>query len=135
VQAFLIVTMFTTYAFQLALELTSALTLIPYFLVAAYALKLARSGESYEKDPGARSKDLVVAAIATFYAALMIYSGGLKYILLSALIYLPATLLFWRARKDAGKQVFEKSETVLFALIAAGAVIALFALATGRITV
>jgi len=135
VQVFLIITMFTTYAFQLALELTSALTLIPYLLVAAYALKLARSGESYEQDPGARSKDLIVAAIATFYSILMIYSGGLKYILLSALIYLPATLLFWRARKDAGKQVFEKSETVLFALIAAGAVIALFALATGRITV
>ncbi len=42
----------------------------------------------------------------------MIYSGGLKYILLSALIYLPATLLFWRARKDAGAQVFAKSEAV-----------------------
>jgi arginine:ornithine antiporter/lysine permease len=127
--------MFTTYAFQLALELTSALTLIPYLLVAAYGLKLAQTGESYEKDPGARNKDLVVAAIATGYSILMIYSGGLKYILLSALIYLPATALFWRARTDAGKQVFSQSEKILFALIAAGAVIALWALATGRITV
>jgi arginine:ornithine antiporter/lysine permease len=135
VQVFLIITMFTTYAFQLALELTSALTLIPYLLVAAYALKLARTGESYEKDPGARNKDLAVAAIATGYSILMIYSGGLKYILLSALIYLPATALFWRARKDAGKQVFAQSETILFALIAIGAVIALWALATGRIAV
>jgi arginine:ornithine antiporter/lysine permease len=135
VQVFLIVTMFTTYAFQLALELTSALTLIPYLLVAAYGLKLAYTGESYEKDAGARNRELIVAAIATFYSALMIYSGGLKYILLSALIYLPATLLFWRARKDAGQQVFAKSETILFALIAIGALIALWALATGRITV
>jgi arginine:ornithine antiporter/lysine permease len=135
VQVFLIVTMFTTYAFQLALELTSALTLIPYLLVAAYGLKLARTGESYEKDAGARNKDLVIAAIATGYSVLMIYSGGLKYILLSALIYLPATALFWRARKDAGKQVFSQSETVLFTFIAIGAVIALWALATGRITV
>jgi len=103
--------------------------------VAAYGLKLAYTGESYEKDASERKKELVVAAIATFYSILMIYSGGLKYILLSALIYLPATLLFWRARKDAGKQVFSQSETILFALIAAGAVIALFALATGRITV
>jgi len=46
------------------------------------------------------------------------------------LIYLPATLLFWRARKDAGAQVFAKSETLLFALIAVGAVIALWSLAT-----
>jgi arginine:ornithine antiporter/lysine permease len=135
VQVFLIITMFTTYAFQLALELTSALTLIPYLLVAAYGLKLAYTGESYETDASARKKELIVASIATFYSVLMIYSGGLKYILLSALIYLPATLLFWRARKDAGKQVFSQSETILFALIAIGAVIALWALATGRITV
>ena len=135
VQVFLIVTMFTTYAFQLALELTSALTLIPYLLVAAYALKLAYTGETYEKDASERNKELAIAGIATVYSILMIYSGGLKYILLSALIYLPATLLFWRARKDAGAQVFAKSETLLFALIAVGAVIALWSLATGRITV
>jgi arginine:ornithine antiporter/lysine permease len=135
VQVFLIVTMFTTYAFQLALELTSALTLIPYLLVAAYALKLASTGESYEKNPGARNKDLIVAGIATFYSALMIYSGGLKYILLSALIFFPTTLIFYKARKDAGQQVFAKNETILFALFAIGAGIALWSLATGRIAI
>ena len=97
--------------------------------------KPASTGESYEKDPGARNKDLIVAGIATFYSALMIYSGGLKYILLSALVFLPATLLFWRARKDAGLQVFAKNETLLFVVIAIGAVIALWALMTGVITV
>ena len=135
VQVFLIVTMFTQYAFQLALELTSALTLIPYLLVAVYALKLAQTGESYEQDADGRKKDLVVAAIATLYSILMIYSGGLKYILLSALIYLPTTLLFWRARKENGLPVFARSEQILFFLIAGGAVIALWALATGRIAV
>lgn len=135
VQVFLIVTMFTQYAFHLALELTSALTLIPYLLVAVYALKLAQTGESYEQDADGRKKDLVVAAIATLYSILMIYSGGLKYILLSALIYLPTTLLFWRARKENGLPVFARSEQILFFLIAGGAVIALWALATGRIAV
>lgn len=135
VQAFLIVTMFTQYAFNLALELTSALTLIPYLLVAAYALKLAYTRESYEQDMGARNKELIVAAIATFYSLLMIYAGGLKYILLSALIYLPATLLFYRARKSMGLPIFAKSETVLFGLIAIGALVALWALFTGQITV
>jgi len=135
VQVFLIVTMFTTYAFQLALELTSALTLIPYLLVAAYALKLAYSGETYEKDASARNKDLIVAGIATFYSALMIYSGGLKYILLSALIFFPTTLIFYKARKDAGQQIFAKNETILFALFAIGAGIALWSLATGRIAI
>jgi arginine:ornithine antiporter / lysine permease len=135
VQVFLIVTMFTQYAFVVALELTSALTLIPYLLVAAYGLKLAYTGETYEKDPGLRKKELIIAGVATFYALLMIWSGGLKYILLSALIYLPSTLLYYRARKSMNLPVFAKSETVLFAVIALGAVIAIWSLATGQITI
>jgi arginine:ornithine antiporter/lysine permease len=136
VQAFLIITMFTQYAFQLALELTSALTLIPYLLVAAYGLKLAYTGESYEKDAGARSRELVVAGIATFYALLMIYSGGLKYILLSALVFLPTTLIYYRARKNAGAKLFDTMpEAVLFGVMVLGAVIALWAISTGRIVV
>jgi arginine:ornithine antiporter / lysine permease len=135
VQVFLVVTMFTEYAFVVALELTSALTLIPYLLVAAYGLKLAYTGETYETDPGLRKKELVIAAVATFYAALMIWAGGLKYILLSALIYLPSTILFYRARKARNLPVFARSEAVLFAVIGLGAVIAVWALATGQITI
>jgi arginine:ornithine antiporter / lysine permease len=135
VQVFLVVTMFTEYAFVVALELTSALTLIPYLLVAAYGLKLAYTGESYETDPGLRNKELIIAAVATFYAGLMIWAGGLKYILLSALIYLPSTLLYYRARKSMNLPVFAKSETVLFAVIVIGAGIALWSLATGRISI
>lgn len=135
VQVFLVVTMFVQYAFVVALELTSALTLIPYLLVAVYGLKLAYIGETYEQNPGLRNKELIIAGVATFYAALMIYAGGLKYILLSALIYLPSTVLYYRARKANNLPVFAKSETVLFAVIAIGAVIAIWALATGQITI
>jgi len=44
VQIFLILTLFARYAFTLALELTSSMTLIPYRLVAAYALQLSWRG-------------------------------------------------------------------------------------------
>ena len=51
VQVFLILTLFARYAFTLALELTSSMTLIPFFLVAAYAVKLTWTGETYESGP------------------------------------------------------------------------------------
>ena len=54
VQLFLIVTLFAQYAFDVALELTSAMTLIPYVLVAGYGLKLAQRGETYEVAPQER---------------------------------------------------------------------------------
>ncbi|WP_025123677.1 MULTISPECIES: amino acid permease, partial [unclassified Serratia (in: enterobacteria)] len=58
IQVFLILTLFSDYAFQLALELTSSLTLIPYLLVGAYGLKLALTGETYETDKRDHKKDL-----------------------------------------------------------------------------
>ncbi len=58
IQAFLIVAWFADYAFTLALKMTSSMTLIPYLLVAAYALKLAWTGETYADDGRGRSKRL-----------------------------------------------------------------------------
>jgi len=135
IQAFLIVTLFSQYAFTLALELTSSLSLIPYLLVAAYGLKLALSGETYERDGRSRNRELIFAAIATLYSALMIYSGGLKYLLLSGLIYAPGTLLFFLARREQNRKVFTFGEWFVFSLAAIAALSALYALVTGRITI
>ena len=47
VQAILVAVVFVSDALDFALDLTAALSLIPYLLVAAYALKLAWTRESY----------------------------------------------------------------------------------------
>src|SRR5262249_31564763 len=60
VQIFLVLTLFARYAFTLALELTSSMTLIPYFLVAAYGLQLAWRGETYESEASERWKALIL---------------------------------------------------------------------------
>ena len=133
VQLFLLLTWFTEYAFTLALELTSSLTLIPYLLVAAYGLKLAASRETYESAAGERSKDLLIALLATAYAVLMVWAGGLKYLLLSALIYGPGTLLYIKARREQQRQVFNGFERVVFGVVLLGALIALYGLVSGAI--
>ncbi|MDW9425854.1 amino acid permease, partial [Yersinia enterocolitica] len=135
IQLFLIVTLFTEYAFQLALELTSSLVLIPYLLVAAYGLKLAWTRETYTVGAKDHKKDFIIASIATFYAVLMVYAGGLKYILLSAVIYGPGTLLFIIAKREQKKLVFSAIEKCAFAVALIAAVAALYSLATGIITV
>jgi arginine:ornithine antiporter/lysine permease len=99
IQAFLLVTWFAEYAFTLALKMTSSMTLIPYLLVAAYGLKIATTGETYVAGQR-RAGDWVCGAIATVYAFGMIYAGGLKFLVLSALLYAPATFLYLLARRD-----------------------------------
>lgn len=136
IQVFLLITMLTTYAFQLALELTSSLVLIPYLLVAAYGLKLAKSGEGYNAaEAVTQRKELIIAVIATLYALLMVYAGGMKYILLSAVIYGPGTLLFIIAKRERQQQIFTGLERVLFVIAMAAAVIAIYFLLNGTISV
>ncbi|PZV17435.1 MAG: arginine-ornithine antiporter [Pseudanabaena sp.] len=135
VQSFLIVTLFSQNAFTLALELASSLSLIPYLLVAGYGLKLALTQETYERDAPNRNKELVIAAIATLYAILMLVAGGLAKLQLSALILAPGTILFFLARREQNRKVFTFGEWFVFSVIAIAALSALYGFATGRIVI
>ncbi len=135
VQTFLILTLFAQNAFTLALELTSSMSLIPYFLVAAYALKLALTRETYEIDAQTRTTGLIIGAVATLYSALMIFAGGLDKLLLSAMILAPGTILFVLARQEQGKKIFTFFEWFVFSLAVIAALSALYGFATGRITI
>lgn len=135
VQTFLILTLFAQNAFTLALELTSSMSLIPYFLVAAYALKLALTRETYEIDAQTRTTGLIIGAVATLYSALMIFAGGLDKLLLSAMILAPGTILFVLARQEQGRKIFTFFEWFVFSLAVIAALSALYGFATGRITI
>ncbi|MGL6223641.1 MAG: basic amino acid/polyamine antiporter, partial [Steroidobacteraceae bacterium] len=131
IQAFLLVTWFAESAFTIALKMTSAMTLVPYLLVAAYACKIAFTGETYGGDAGGRRSDGVRGAIATVYAAGMLYAGGAKFMLLAALLYAPGTSLYYLARREQRERVFTPAELTVFGVLAVAAILALFALASG----
>lgn len=134
IQAFLLVTWFAEYAFTIALRMTSSMTLIPYLLVAAFGLKLAWTGETCAADRGSRNADRVRAALATVYAAGMLFAGGAKLLMLSALLFAPGTWLFLHARREQQQQrVFSPAEAMLFGGVSLAAVAALYGLASGAI--
>jgi arginine:ornithine antiporter / lysine permease len=136
IQAFLLVTFFAEYAFTLALKMTSAMTLIPYLLVAAYGFKLAWTRETYDKEARARDRDVLIGALATAYACAMIYSGGLKFLLLAALLYAPGTILFFTVRRQQQAAVFVSGrERFVFGatVVAAGA--ALYGMIAGTLSI
>jgi arginine:ornithine antiporter / lysine permease len=136
IQLIVITTYWSRDAFSLMLNLTSATTLIPYFFVAAYGLMIARRGETYEVRPDERKRDLAIATLAVAYTLFMIYAGGLKFILLSAILFAPGTVLYFWARREQGKPVFNKtSDWVTFAVIVAAAVYGVYGLATGAISI
>jgi arginine:ornithine antiporter/lysine permease len=56
-------------------------------------------------------------------------------LLLSAIIYVPGTILYFWARREQNKRVFTPVEWVIFAVAVVGAVIGIHGLATGYITI
>lgn len=135
VQVLLLIAMFAREAFNLALDLTSAKTLIPYVLVSAFALKLAMTGETYDKNPRGRAAELTFSGIATLYTIFMLVVGGLKFVLLSCILFAPGTILFILARREQGRKVFTGVESVVFFVVFAGAAYGIYALATGLISI
>ncbi|MFJ3784352.1 basic amino acid/polyamine antiporter [Streptomyces sp. NPDC090093] len=132
-QVFLVVTAFSDNAFNFALDLTSALTLIPFLLAAAFALKIAlRPGAEGTAGRGTR-RELVVAAVATLYTAFLLYAAGLKFVLVSFIVYAPATFLFVKARREQGRRPFSPAEALICAVSVAGAALGVVALALGWI--
>jgi len=134
VQLVLITTLFSDDAFTFALSLCSHLSLLPYFLSAAFALKLVRSRETYDKDPGNHGKDMLIAALATIYTIFLVFAGGLKFLLLGFIIYAPGTLLYYMTRREQDKQLFTPAEWILFGIAIVGAIVGIHGLATGYIT-
>ncbi|WP_267907628.1 basic amino acid/polyamine antiporter [Actinotalea solisilvae] len=132
-QVLLVVTLLSEDAFSFALNLTSALVLVPFLLVAGYALQLAATGETYTGQPSARTRELVVAGLATLYAAFLLWAAGWAFLLVSFLVYAPATVLFAMARREQGRRVFSARERVVFAVAVVGAVVGVALLATGAI--
>lgn len=135
VQFFVISTYWSQDAFSLMLNLTSVMALIPFFLVAAYGFLIAKRGETYQTRPAERTRDLAIAGIAVIYTAFLIYAAGMKFLLLSAVLYGPGTVLYLWARLEQNKKVFTAIEWIIFIVAVIGAVIGIHGLVTGYITI
>jgi arginine:ornithine antiporter/lysine permease len=129
-QVLLLLVLLSENAFDVALDLTSSLALIAFFLSAAYGLKLALTGESYRGDRR-RVPEGILALVATGYTGFLLFAAGGEYLLIAALLLVPGTGLFVVARRRARERVFTRAEWALFGVVCAGAVAAVVLLGTG----
>ena len=81
-----------------------------------------------------RRRDLFIGAVALIYAVWLIYAGGVKYLLLSALLYAPGVILFAKAKLEVNKPVFTNVEKLIFAAVVIGALVAAYGLYDGFLT-
>ncbi|MCU1774211.1 arginine-ornithine antiporter [Pseudomonas sp. 13B_3.2_Bac1] len=134
VQIFLIITLFSASTYLSLIYLATSMILVPYLWSAAYALLLAVRGETYEGFAAERRKDLIIGGIALIYAVWLLYAGGVKYLLLSALLYAPGAILFAKAKLELKQAVFTNVEKLIFAAVVIGALVAAYGLYDGFLT-
>ncbi|MEX5503494.1 MULTISPECIES: arginine-ornithine antiporter [Pseudomonas] len=134
VQIFLVITLFSNSTYLSLIYLATSMILVPYLWSAAYAFLLALRSETYEQALAERKKDLIIGGIALLYAIWLLYAGGVKYLLLSALLYAPGAILFAKAKREVGQPVFTNVEKLIFAAVVIGALVAAFGLYDGFLT-
>ena len=136
IQVVLVVTLFSEDAFNFALDLTSALTLIPFLLAAGYALKLASPARPTTSDPqGWRARADRRRAGHALHRVPAVRGRTEVHAASRSSSTRPATILFVMARREQGRRLFSPRELVILAVSVVGAVIGVVALATGWISI
>jgi len=134
VQVFLVITLFSSSTYLSLIYLATSMILVPYLWSAAYAVLLAVRSETYETALAERRKDLFIGGVALVYAIWLLYAGGVKYLLLSALLYAPGAILFAKAKREVGQPIFTQVEKLIFAAVVVGALVAAYGLYDGFLT-
>jgi arginine:ornithine antiporter / lysine permease len=132
VQLFLVVTLFSKASYLALISLSTAMILLPYLFSAIYGLSLVWRGEG--ESSAKRPTDMSVAAIASVYCAWLLYAAGLKYLLLSALLYAAGAGVYIVAKKQRAEQSFTNQEWIFLLLICLLAIVAAAMLVSGRLS-
>ena len=126
VSLFVISTHWSADAFNFMLDMASVTALFPYLLVAGYGMLVTRHGARREQ---------AIAWIAVAYTVFMFLAAGLQYLLLTAMLYVPGSLLYAWARRERGARLFAGFERRIFLLACAAAAAGVYGLLSGRIVV
>ncbi|EJN94685.1 arginine-ornithine antiporter [Streptococcus ratti] len=127
-QIFMFTLLFTNQAYQFAYSLCTAAIFVSWLYVTLYQTKLSfKLGELPQT---------LVGLVGSIFYLWAIWASGIDYFLLCLIVYLLGIILYRQARKEKGiTETFSAKEKVLLVLIVAGAVIALFRLFTGQISI
>ncbi|MFW5679833.1 MAG: amino acid permease [Pseudomonadota bacterium] len=128
VQGLLLASLFAEAAYTRWFELTSAMIIVPYLLVAAFALSLARN-------EGVGRRERALATLAVLYTVFLLWAAGWTFLLVFALLFALGTGLYVVARREQGARLFRPAEAFVFGVCVAGGLVLVQLLATGAVRI
>lgn len=117
IQLFLLLTLYSSASYLALISLATSMILLPYLFSGLYALKLTWQGQTYAGHRALQLRDMAIASVATLYCLWLLYAAGPKYMLLSALLYAPGSLIYLGSMKARQGQPLSGPETGLLIII------------------
>ncbi|MGL5766061.1 MAG: basic amino acid/polyamine antiporter [Sarcina sp.] len=134
-QLWLLFSYFFNNSYQNLYSIASTATLIPYFLSALYFLKVTIKEDLEKAKIGVKIKDSIVAIVSVVYTVWLVYAADIKYILLNLILFAAGLILYAWNKKERKEKLFERNyEWIIAFVIVIGAIIAIYLLATGKIS-
>jgi arginine:ornithine antiporter/lysine permease len=137
VQLFLVLTLVAKASYLALISLSTAMILVPYLFSALYGLKLAWIGRTnVNVMPADRhpARNLAITALASVFCVWLLYAAGLKYLLLSALLYAPGAAIYLWAKRQRDERAFSGREQLVLALLLLLALVSACLLWVGRLS-
>ncbi|NQU32533.1 MAG: amino acid permease [Bacteroidetes bacterium] len=119
-QVTLIFSAFEKNAFLAIISISGSMILIPYVLSAMFLFKQAWGKDSSKNYAGSlKTKAIIIGTMASIYGFWLIYAAGVKYILLSSILYAIGIFVYKKAwkEKDISEPLFKPYERVLAIII------------------
>lgn len=115
IQVFLIIVLFNESTYQVFYTLSASMIMVPYLLSGMFYLKqvLQRHGTIAQLSSGKLAVQRIIALVGTCYGAWLLYASGMVYVLITALLYAPGTLVYLWSKKEKGEKAFSSSVDIV----------------------
>ena len=148
IQFFVVVFFISSASYNAMVQLATIMYLLPYIFSSIYLVLLAVRGKGLthphagtrfdNSGPAVSARDnrthLVVGLIASVYSLWLIYAADPVYVLLGALAVVPGLVPYIWTRRKQGDRLFNAFEWVVVAVVLVAAVVAVYGLANGSLT-
>lgn len=134
IQIFLVITYFSSSTYQIFYSISTSMILIPYFLSALYFFKISIAKENIVANNNLKLSSKIIGLIGTIYGFWLLYANGVVGLIVTALFYVPGTIVYIKGKKDHNQVYFNNNRDVgILIILVALASISLYLLFKGRI--
>ncbi|WML41114.1 arginine-ornithine antiporter [Neobacillus sp. OS1-2] len=127
IQLFLLTLLVSEKPYRFAFSMASSAILVPYLFSALYQVKYSWEHKQLGQ--------MAIGLLASIYSVWILYAAGTGYLLLTAILYSLGIFVYLYAQKELKQKPFKRFELVWALIIVLLAIVAIYLLAVGKITI